>query len=88
MFYLTSQYLHSHSLSLSHTHTYRKKKSTLKDEFRKPIWVEEDDSDDELFDNRKIYGVQIFTNPIEMQKYFEQQMQEMWKSLDEYDGKR
>uniref|UniRef100_A0A182PDG0 Zinc finger CHCC-type domain-containing protein n=1 Tax=Anopheles epiroticus TaxID=199890 RepID=A0A182PDG0_9DIPT len=63
----------------------RKKKSTLKDEFRKPIWVEEDDSDDELFDNRKIYGVQIFTNPIEMQKYFEQQMQEMWKSLDEYD---
>uniref|UniRef100_A0A1Y9HDL3 Uncharacterized protein n=1 Tax=Anopheles funestus TaxID=62324 RepID=A0A1Y9HDL3_ANOFN len=63
----------------------RKKKTTLKDEFRKPIWVEEDDSDDELFDNRKIYGVQIFTNPIEMQKYFEQQMQEMWKSLEEYD---
>ncbi|XP_035914858.1 uncharacterized protein LOC118513341 [Anopheles stephensi] len=63
----------------------RKKKATLKDEFRKPIWVEEDDSDDELFDNRKIYGVQIFTNPIEMQKYFEQQMQEMWKSLEEYD---
>uniref|UniRef100_A0A182MD37 Uncharacterized protein n=2 Tax=Anopheles culicifacies TaxID=139723 RepID=A0A182MD37_9DIPT len=63
----------------------RKKKAALKDEFRKPIWVEEDDSDDELFDNRKIYGVQIFTNPIEMQKYFEQQMQEMWKSLEEYD---
>uniref|UniRef100_A0A2Y9D1F3 Uncharacterized protein n=1 Tax=Anopheles dirus TaxID=7168 RepID=A0A2Y9D1F3_9DIPT len=63
----------------------RKKKATLKDEFRKPIWVEEDDSDDELFDNRKIFGVQIFTNPIEMQKYFEQQMQEMWKTLDAYD---
>uniref|UniRef100_A0A182Q2X9 Uncharacterized protein n=1 Tax=Anopheles farauti TaxID=69004 RepID=A0A182Q2X9_9DIPT len=63
----------------------RKKKGTLKDEFRKPIWVEEDDSDDELFDNRKIFGVQIFTNPIEMQKYFEHQMQEMLKSLDAYD---
>uniref|UniRef100_A0AAG5DX19 Uncharacterized protein n=1 Tax=Anopheles atroparvus TaxID=41427 RepID=A0AAG5DX19_ANOAO len=63
----------------------RKKKATLKDEFRKPIWVEEDDSDDELFDNQKIYGVQIFTNPLEMQKHFEHQLQEMWKSLEEYD---
>lgn len=63
----------------------RKKKTTLKDEFRKPIWVEEDDSDDELFDNQKIYGVQIFTNPLEMQKHFEHQLQEMWKSLEEYD---
>ncbi|XP_053672141.1 uncharacterized protein LOC128722498 [Anopheles nili] len=63
----------------------RKKKATLKDEFRKPIWVEEDDSDDELFDNRKLYGMQMFTNPFEMQKHFEQQMQDMWKSFEEFD---
>uniref|UniRef100_A0A2M4APE1 Uncharacterized protein n=1 Tax=Anopheles triannulatus TaxID=58253 RepID=A0A2M4APE1_9DIPT len=63
----------------------RKKKGTLRDEFRKPIWLEEDDSDDELFDNRKLFGVQVFTNPLEMQKYFEHQMQEMMKSLEEYD---
>lgn len=60
----------------------------VKDEFRKPIWVEEYDSDDDLFDNQKIYGVQIFTNPLEIQKHFEHQIQEMMKSLEEYDGKR
>lgn len=63
----------------------RKKKPAVKDEFRKPIWVEEYDSDDDLFDNQKIFGVQIFTNPLEIQKHFEHQIQEMMKSLEEYD---
>lgn len=63
----------------------RKKKPTIKDEFRKPIWVEEYDSDDDLFDNQKVFGVQIFTNPLEIQKHFEHQIQEMMKSLEEYD---
>ncbi|XP_058056960.1 uncharacterized protein LOC131208297 [Anopheles bellator] len=63
----------------------RKKKPSLGDEFRKPIWVEEDDSDDELFDNQKLYGVQIFTSPLEMQKHYERQMQDMLKSLEQYD---
>lgn len=63
----------------------RKKKPVVKDEFRKPIWVEEYDSDDDLFDNQKIFGVQIFTNPLEIQKHFEHQIQEMMKSLEEYD---
>ncbi|XP_055593708.1 uncharacterized protein LOC129744946 [Uranotaenia lowii] len=63
----------------------RKKKPMLKDEFRKPVWVEEYDSDDDLFDNQKIMGVQVFTNPLEMQKHFEHQIAEMMKSLEEYD---
>lgn len=63
----------------------RKKKPAVKDEFRKPIWVEEYDSDDDLFDNQKIFGVQVFTNPLEIQKHFEHQIQEMMKSLEEYD---
>ncbi|XP_058823231.1 uncharacterized protein LOC131684402 [Topomyia yanbarensis] len=63
----------------------RKKKPTVKDEFRKPVWVEEYDSDDDLFDNQKIMGVQIFTNPLEIQKHFDHQIQEMMKSLEEFD---
>ncbi|XP_053694652.1 uncharacterized protein LOC128742343 [Sabethes cyaneus] len=63
----------------------RKKKPVIKDEFRKPVWVEEYDSDDDLFDNQKIFGVQIFTNPLEIQKHFDHQIQEMMKSLEEYD---
>uniref|UniRef100_A0A1Q3G3V3 Uncharacterized protein n=1 Tax=Culex tarsalis TaxID=7177 RepID=A0A1Q3G3V3_CULTA len=63
----------------------RKKKPTIKDEFRKPVWVEEYDSDDDLFDNQKVFGVQIFTNPLEIQKHFEHQIQEMMKSLEEFD---
>lgn len=31
-------------------------------------------------------GFQIFTNPLEMQKHFEQQMQEVLKSLEQFDG--
>ncbi|XP_058452656.1 uncharacterized protein LOC131431143 [Malaya genurostris] len=64
----------------------RKKKPIVKDEFRKPIWVEEYDSDDDLFDNQKIMGVQIFTNPLEIQKHFDHQIQEMMKSLEEFDS--
>ncbi|XP_055546597.1 uncharacterized protein LOC129730952 [Wyeomyia smithii] len=63
----------------------RKKKPIIKDEFRKPVWVEEYDSDDDLFDNQKVFGVQIFTNPLEIQKHFDHQIQEMMKSVEEYD---
>lgn len=63
----------------------RKKKPAIKDEFRKPVWVEEYDSDDDLFDNQKVFGVQIFTNPLEIQKHFDHQIQEMMKSLEEFD---
>lgn len=63
----------------------KKKPPTIKDEFRKPVWVEEYDSDDDLFDNQKVFGVQIFTNPLEIQKHFEHQIQEMMKSLEEFD---
>ncbi|XP_055381680.1 uncharacterized protein LOC129612187 [Condylostylus longicornis] len=52
-----------------------------KDEFRKPAWYEEDETDDELFGRTKAF--QIFTNPIELQKHFERQMQEMMKSIRE-----
>uniref|UniRef100_A0A0K8TQZ9 Uncharacterized protein n=1 Tax=Tabanus bromius TaxID=304241 RepID=A0A0K8TQZ9_TABBR len=63
--------------------------SNLKDEFRKPSWFEEIETDDELFDNDRSFIFQIFTNPIELQKHFDQQMQEILKSFkqeEEDDG--
>lgn len=60
----------------------RRKEPSFGNEFRKPVWYDEE-SDDELFDNNKIFGFQVFTNPLEMQKYYEAQMQEMVKSMNE-----
>lgn len=51
-------------------------------EFRKPMWIDDCESDDELSERK---GFQIFTNPLEMHKYFEQQMQEMMKSIEMID---
>lgn len=65
---------------------FRQPQPNFGDEFRKPIWIDDCETDDELFDSNKIFGLQIFTNPLEMQKHFEQQMQEMLKSLDHYEG--
>lgn len=62
-------------------------KPNFGDEFRKPIWFDDCETDDELFDNNAVFGFQIFTNPLEMQKHFEQQMQEMLKTLDQFEGK-
>lgn len=55
-------------------------------DFRKPLWYDEE-SDDELFDNNKMFGFQVFTNPLEMQKYHEQQLQSMLKAFEQFDGK-
>lgn len=55
------------------------RRSTFGNEFRKPVWFDDCESDDELSERK---GFQIFTNPMEMQKYFEQQMQEMLKSFE------
>lgn len=62
-----------------------RKKTDFGDEFRKPIWYD-DESDDELFDNNKSFGFQIFTNPLELQKHYEHQMQEIIKSLADFEG--
>lgn len=59
----------------------------FKDEFKKPSWFEEEyESDDELFDSNRKFIFQMFTNPLELQKYFEQQMQEILKSIRENEG--
>lgn len=63
----------------------RRKEPPFGNEFRKPVWYDEE-SDDELFDNNKIFGYQVFTNPLEIEKYYEAQMQEMLKSLNEFEG--
>lgn len=47
------------------------------DDFKKPTWLNEEDSDDELFDN-KTFGLQIFASP----KEFQQQMQELMKQFE------
>lgn len=62
-----------------------RKEPTAGNEFRKPVWYEEE-SDDELFDNNKVFGFQVFTNPLEIQKYYEAQMRQMFKSMNEFES--
>ncbi|KAI8043475.1 uncharacterized protein LOC128262918 [Drosophila gunungcola] len=58
-----------------------------KDEFRKPQWFEEAETDDELFDDDRKFAFQVFTSPLEMQKHFESQLQRLLESLnDSEDG--
>lgn len=54
-------------------------------DFKKPIWYDEE-SDDELFDNNKLFGFQVFSDPMEIQKYHEQQLQQMLKTFEQLDG--
>ncbi|KAM8718052.1 hypothetical protein ACLKA7_004712 [Drosophila subpalustris] len=54
-----------------------------KDEFRKPQWFEEAETDDELFDDDRKFAFQVFTSPLEMQKHFERQLQRLLESVQE-----
>ncbi|XP_016995928.3 uncharacterized protein [Drosophila takahashii] len=56
-----------------------------KDEFRKPQWFEEAETDDELFDDDRKFAFQVFTSPLEMQKHFESQLQRLLESLNDND---
>ncbi|KAH8413053.1 hypothetical protein KR009_007742 [Drosophila setifemur] len=56
-----------------------------KDEFRKPQWFEEAETDDELFDDDRKFAFQVFTSPLEMQKHFERQLQRLLESLNDND---
>nr|XP_016945551.1 uncharacterized protein LOC108021371 [Drosophila suzukii] len=56
-----------------------------KDEFRKPQWFEEAETDDELFDDDRKFAFQVFTSPLEMQKHFESQLQRLLESLNDSD---
>lgn len=58
-----------------------------KDEFRKPQWFEEAETDDELFDDDRKFAFQVFTSPLEMQRHFERQLQRLLESLNDTDGK-
>lgn len=62
------------------------KEPSFGNEFRKPVWYDEE-SDDELFDNHRKIGFEVFTNPLELQKYYEAQMKEMFKAFENFDGK-
>ncbi|KAH8293090.1 hypothetical protein KR044_001647 [Drosophila immigrans] len=59
-----------------------------KDEFRKPQWFEEAETDDELFDDDRKFAFQVFTSPLEMQKHFERQLQRLLEAVqdDEANG--
>ncbi|XP_017859643.1 PREDICTED: uncharacterized protein LOC108611477 [Drosophila arizonae] len=54
-----------------------------KDEFRKPQWFEEAETDDELFDDDRKFAFQVFTSPLEMQKHFERQLQRLLESVQD-----
>ncbi|KAH8402976.1 hypothetical protein KR222_001988 [Zaprionus bogoriensis] len=54
-----------------------------KDEFRKPQWFEEAETDDELFDDDRKFAFQVFTSPLEMQKHFERQLQRLLESVQQ-----
>lgn len=69
-------------------YVYSKKPAAESDEFRKPIWYDDStDTDDDWFHNNKTVGFQVFTNPIELQKHFEHQLNEMMKTIEGEDGK-
>uniref|UniRef100_A0A1A9V896 Uncharacterized protein n=1 Tax=Glossina austeni TaxID=7395 RepID=A0A1A9V896_GLOAU len=59
-----------------------------KDEFRKPQWFEEAETDDELFDDDRKFAFQVFTNPLELQKHFESQMQQILEAINELENNR
>ncbi|XP_039950317.1 uncharacterized protein LOC126752082 [Bactrocera neohumeralis] len=65
--------------------TDHKEDATAKDEFRKPQWFEEAETDDELFDDNRKFAFQIFTNPVELQKHFERQMQQILEAVSEFE---
>lgn len=65
--------------------TYFSKVPAFGNDFKKPIWYDEE-SDDELFDNNKLFGFQVFSDPMEIQKYHEQQLQQMLKTFEQMDG--
>lgn len=59
----------------------------LVDEFRNPIWgSDEEDSDDEFRHGgpSSHFGFNVFTDPLEMHRFFEQQMNEMLKSFQQW----
>lgn len=54
--------------------------------FRNPIWSndDDDDADDELHSDSRNglnFGFNIFSSPLEMQRYFEQQMNQLIRSF-------
>ena len=57
----------------------------LKDNFKKPIWFDENDTDDELFDNN-IFGVHIFTIPKNIQEKLDRDMKEMLDNIEMFEG--
>ncbi|XP_055837044.1 uncharacterized protein LOC129905571 [Episyrphus balteatus] len=56
-----------------------------KDGFRKPSWFDESDTDDELFGDNRKFVFQVFTNPMELQKHFEHQMQQIMEAVSQYE---
>ena len=60
-------------------------RATAKDEFRKPQWFEESETDDELFDDDRKFAFQVFTNPMELQKHFERQMQQIMEAVSQFE---
>lgn len=79
----------SSSFSLTHFHFFSLSASASnKDEFRKPQWFEEAETDDELFDDDRKFAFQVFTSPLEMQRHFERQLQRLLESVQESEGER
>ncbi|XP_037958553.1 uncharacterized protein LOC119688018 isoform X2 [Teleopsis dalmanni] len=64
-------------------HSNNDKEKSTSDEFRKPQWFEEAETDDELFDDNRKFAFQIFTNPMELQKHFESQMQQVFEAISQ-----
>lgn len=56
-----------------------------KDEFRKPSWFDESDTDDELFGDNRKFVFEVFTNPMELQKHFEHQMQQIMEAVSQFE---
>ncbi|XP_075213344.1 uncharacterized protein LOC142319681 [Lycorma delicatula] len=57
--------------------------SEFRNDFRNPIWDtnEGDDSDNDFRNHGNFFSFNVYTNPLEIHRYFEQQMNEMLKNF-------
>ncbi|XP_059617947.1 uncharacterized protein LOC132262636 [Phlebotomus argentipes] len=65
------------------------KKKGHRNNFLKPTWYEENETDDELQDelfDGKFFGPQIFANSADLEKHFDRHLQELLKTFDDHEA--
>lgn len=59
---------------------------SLLDEFHRPIWIRDENSDYKTCPPHRSFGYDIFSSPIEIHRHFEQQMETMSRLFETFDN--